>query len=480
MVAFRYVLVGLSFLGFMLVYALRVNLSVAIVAITSTQSSAEDNSTRHCPMPNDTTYSNHTGEFDWDSNQQGLLLGAFFYGYICTQLAGGMLADWFGGKYLFGLGVFITASLSLVIPVCARWSYSALLVIRVLQGVFEGVTFPAMHNLLGKWSPQSELSTMAVIAYSGAQMGTVVSLPISGLLAESQLFGGWPGIFYVPGIAGIVWFLGWLFVASNSPTNNRWISPKERLYIETTAGSKKKFVIPWRSILTSPSVWAINAAHVTFNWNFYLMLTCLPLYMKNVLYFDMSQNSLYSAIPYALLWFLMNVSGVVADRLRKDILSTTTTRKLANTLGLILPAVLLGCMQYAECNRDAALAMVIVAISLSAISMAGYQVNHLDIAPNFAGLLMGISNTFATIPGFVAPSVVGAFTHTGDPYYGWIKVFYLSVGINVTGALLYLVFGSGQLQSWAEESQQQQPIVNSEFLEGSPQKRKHKYTSDLE
>ena len=40
--------------------------------------------------------------------------------------------------------------------------------------------------------------------------------------------------------------------------------------------------------------------------------------------------------------------------------------------------------------------------------MAGFNINHIDIAPRFAGVLMGITNTIATIPGFVGPQVATA------------------------------------------------------------------------
>ena len=38
------------------------------------------------------------------------------------------------------------------------------------------------------------------------------------------------------------------------------------------------------------------------------------------------------------------------------------------------------------------------------------MVNHLDIAPRFAGILMGISNSVATIAGIISPYVVGLLT----------------------------------------------------------------------
>jgi ACS family sodium-dependent inorganic phosphate cotransporter len=36
-----------------------------------------------------------------------------------------------------------------------------------------------------------------------------------------------------------------------------------------------------------------------------------------------------------------------------------------------------------------------------------FSVNHLDIAPQHAGVLMGISNTVATLPGIISPLVTG-------------------------------------------------------------------------
>ena len=46
-----------------------------------------------------------------------------------------------------------------------------------------------------------------------------------------------------------------------------------------------------------------------------------------------------------------------------------------------------------------------VAVGASGLVLAGFSVNHLDIAPRYAGVLMGITNTVATIPGFAAPQV---------------------------------------------------------------------------
>lgn len=40
----------------------------------------------------------------------------------------------------------------------------------------------------------------------------------------------------------------------------------------------------------------------------------------------------------------------------------------------------------------------------------GFLSNHIDIAPNFAGTLMAVTNTLATLPGIFVPLFVGAIT----------------------------------------------------------------------
>ena len=96
-----------------------------------------------------------------------MILGAFYYGYMVTQIPGGMIAEKYGGKWLFGLGIFGTALLSLLTPYGARASTGVLIAIRVVQGIMEGFTVPAMQAMMAKWLPPGERSRLAAIINSG-------------------------------------------------------------------------------------------------------------------------------------------------------------------------------------------------------------------------------------------------------------------------------------------------------------------------
>lgn len=94
----RLVLLVMGFLGFVNVYCLRVNLSVALVAMVKQPYAniSRNNSGNHSgtvlmssESAGETALSKESttsGEFNWDSNTQGTVLAAFFYGYLTTQV----------------------------------------------------------------------------------------------------------------------------------------------------------------------------------------------------------------------------------------------------------------------------------------------------------------------------------------------------------------------------------------------------------
>ncbi|XP_060594913.1 sialin-like [Ruditapes philippinarum] len=450
---YRHSLAFLAFFGFVNVYCMRVNLSVAMVDMVKPQHKDDQNSTSdECQDHNLNSTKTNEGEFDWSTDLQDYILGSFFYGYILTQIPGGWMAEKFGAKWLFGLGVLCTSVLTLVTPIAARYHVGVFIAVRVLEGLGEGVTFPAMHAMWGKWAPLYERSKLAGFSYAGAQLGTVFALPISGWLCDQKTFaGGWPSVFYVFGGIACVWFLVWTLFAYNTPADHPKISREEREFIESSVGMKEDIATPWGAILRCPAVWAVCIAHFSNNWGFYTMLTTLPSYMKNILKFDIKTNGMLSALPYLGCWIGQNSSGITADYLRsKGYLSTVATRRLFTVFGLAVPGLTMILIQFAGCNQTAAVAMLVLCLTAGGFTMGGFQVNHIDLSPNFAGVLMGMSNTWATIPGFLGPAVVGWLTHKHDTRDQWQIVFYIAAAVYLSGAVLYFLLSRGTVQDWNE------------------------------
>jgi len=79
--------------------------------------------------------------------------------------------------------------------------------------------------------------------------------------------------------------------------------------------------------------------------------------------------------------------------------------------GTLVPGALLIATGYMPCDSPySAVAVLSLAIGFSGFQYPGCMVNHVDIAPPFAGILFGISNTAATVPGVISPYTVGLLT----------------------------------------------------------------------
>ncbi|CAH2092632.1 unnamed protein product [Euphydryas editha] len=94
-----------------------------------------------------------------------------------------------------------------------------------------------------------------------------------------------------------------------------------------------------------------------------------------------------------------------------------------------------------------------MALTINGAVTAGYLGNGLDIAPKFSGTIFGIANTLSSFGGWLSTFMVGELTKEHNTYEQWQVVFLILAGTYVCGALTFLIFGSGELQSWNSPTQ---------------------------
>lgn len=396
----------LVFFGLAVAYAMRVNLSVAIVAMTDCNATNPE-------FP----------EFDWNEGIKSYLLSSFFWGYVVTQVPGGYLSALVGAKYMMFFGIFFCSLLALLTPfVALTGGWKTLIALRAVQGLCQGVIFPSTHTFLSKWAPADERGRLVGYCYSGSQFGTVVMLSVSGYIASSPL--GWPSIFYISGCAGILWSLIWFFLCASTPAQHATITPNERRYIETSGQMRRAsdagredfqphLRTPWLRILTSLPFISLLLAHCANNWGFWTLLTQIPTFLKNVLHKDIKHNGPLSALPYLAMIILTCGFIWLSDWLKRrgSNMSLNFSRKFFNSLGLWLPMLALVGLGFITSGGEASAKLVIglltLAVATNAASYLGFHVNHMDLSPNFAGTLMGITNCAANVMSILAPLIVG-------------------------------------------------------------------------
>ncbi|GFX74618.1 hypothetical protein TNCV_1158351 [Trichonephila clavipes] len=296
----RYVLTFLTFLGLGIQYTQRVNLNVTMVAMVNSTSIAAGklNETTSDECPNIFTAANVTkeypeGKYTWSPSTQGVILGAFYYGYVFTPLLGGRLSELLGAKWLLGGGIFFTSLLTLITPMAAELGVGVMVALRVIVGAAQGVNSASMYAMFSRWAPTHERSRLLSICTIGQHVGTIITMPTSGFLIQYNVGGGWPSVFYLFGIIGCLWFLFWVALVYNTPAEHPRISKAELVYIQQhlpqTSAERKSRPIPWGKILRSRAVWAVTIAKFSGTWGFTCLLTKLPAYLADVLHFPIQK-----------------------------------------------------------------------------------------------------------------------------------------------------------------------------------------------
>lgn len=407
----RWLIVLLCFFAFLLCNMDRVNMSIAIL-----------------PM---------SREFNWSPATVGLVQSSFFWGYLLTQVAGGIWADKVGGKRVLGFGVVWWSIATILTPIAARVGLPFLLLVRAFMGIGEGVAMPAMNNIVSRWIPAKERSRSLALVYSGMYLGSVAGLAFSPFLIQKF---SWPSVFYSFGSLGTIWFATWQRNAQSSPLEDLEIRPEEKEFILRNSELKEPVkTIPWKLLLSKAPVWALIICHFCHNWGTFILLTWMPTYYNQVLKFNLTESGIFCVLPWLTMALSANLGGWIADTLVSKGVSITTVRKVMQSIGFLGPAFFLTQLSHVRSPAMAVLCMT-CSQACDAFSQSGLYSNHQDIGPRYAGVLLGLSNTAGVLAGVFGTAATGYILQNGS----WDDVFKVAVGLYLVGTVVWNLFATGE------------------------------------
>ncbi len=408
----RYTLILLAGLAVFICYMDRVIISIAII-----------------PM---------AADFGWTPEEQGRVLSSFFVGYLLTQIAGGWLAERFGGKVVLGSGVIFWSLFTMLTPVAAAGGLTALLVARVFMGIGEGVTFPSIYAMFSRWVPESERSRAIGMLFSAIPLGSVFALLATPWIVTQY---GWEAGFYLFGSVGFIWWIFWYRLTSRTPELHKKITTDELKFIHGADGPTVDTPPPpIKLLLKTPAVWAIIVSHFCANWGTYVLLAWMPTYINKGLGVDFASVGVFTMIPALFSFLALNLGGWLADNLMQRGFNKTRVRKTLQAVGFGGSAAVLSVVGYVE-SVPLAIALMSLGNIFGGAMAGGFGVNHLDIAPKGAGVIMGLSNTAGTLPGIIGVYISGLILGaTGS----WALVFQTASAVLVFGMVFYLIFASAE------------------------------------
>jgi ACS family sodium-dependent inorganic phosphate cotransporter-like MFS transporter 5 len=410
--------------GLQLVYALRVLFSVAIIPISK--------------------------QYGYGAVEQGYANAGFFAGYFLLQVPGGLAATRLGGHRVMFLGVLVPSLVTIVTPFACS-TLGGLIVCRIFTGLLEGVTYPATHALLARWTPLHEKSQIVGLVWAGAYLGTALTLPLAGALVDDgSATGGapsWPLCFFVIGGLGVAWAAAWLAFGASSPEELPRVSAEERAYIaahrgaETPAGAALALPALLRAVARSPPAIVTCVAHFTHNWLFYMLLTEMPTYLTTIVGFNLQKSGSIALLPYLACFGGSVVFGGIADSLvKKRGWRIKSARIAVAVVAEVVPALCIAAAGFFS-SVPVIIALLTASVGFSGASSASYASSYMDLAPADAGTLLAVGNTLATFAGIIAPIAVGDIVAApNDDAQHWQTVFLVAAAIAGVGFLQYAVF----------------------------------------
>ena len=376
----------------------------------------------------------------WSATVQGAVMSAFFLGYVTLQIPAGYLSDRFGGKWVLGLGVLFWSLFTLLTPASAALGITVLLACRFLMGVAEAVTWPSIYSLYSRWVHPDRRASAVGLMNSGISGGAVIALICTPWLISVW---SWQGAFYLYGLLGVLWFAVWAPLARSRPADKTDWDTADAVLATAEAGSaadqndvSAQPVYPRltvRGMLRSRAVWAVAVAHICINWSLYLVLSWFPTFVNRELGADLQLAGFLALAPTIVSLVMAPLAGRLFDRLVTKGHDRLKVRRVMQSLAFV---GITAAMMAITLTDSLVLSVTVITLSnaLTAFSIGGFATNHLDIAPNQSGLLMGVTNTLAAVSSSASVFVSGWIQ---DLSGGWDAVFLTAAGVSVLGAVIY-------------------------------------------
>ncbi|KAJ3129375.1 hypothetical protein HK098_001476 [Nowakowskiella sp. JEL0407] len=425
-------------------------------------------------------------EFGWTQFQESQFVASYYYGYIVPQIMIGIACQLWGGKWLLAVGIGMSSVFTFLAPFTAS-TFWLLILDRVLTGFFQGAALPATTSLYARWIPREKYSLATGIQYSGMYLGTAFTNGIYSTIRDSTMPNsitnwGWQGSYYLFAVLGFGWFLFFIVFAASGPEEyeheevahmhlphkhhahhqpDQVIHGQHMVLEAHKPPPTLKFILKlFGKLLGHRSSIVFFVCHFCSNWSMYLLMGYVPSFLVCILGLDKELSSLFGFLPYLFLYFVLLISSFSADRLiTAKTFSKTTVRKIMVAIGFGLPASCLVGLAFIDSQLGGSI-LLVLGVAFSGAAIPGFFPLPLDLSKDYAGLIISLSNTLATVAGIAAPLFTGAVLTGGNckskPTDGlnpqcrssWQIVLLVSAAVYFVGIVVMTLFGSAEEVDW--------------------------------
>jgi sugar phosphate permease len=359
--------------------------------------------------------------------EAGILLSSFFWGYVITMIPAGYMANKFNAKRLVVTAIVLWGVLSMLTGLVH--SFKALIVIRFLMGLVEGVVAPSFYVMISNWFPKNERAKATGSFNSAAAVSSIIMAPLAGWIISVS---SWSTMFIVLGLPALVIALAFGVLVGNKPENDKRLSEEERNYIIYEIKNEEKSIPEGGNVLKAIfNSRSILLALTYLGWitGFWSFGSWLPVQMKQLSSAGITGIGFLTAIPFLLALAAMYLNARWSDR--------SGNRQLFIAIPLFIGGIALICNHFVENIYAHMVCLIIAAIGLYA-PFGPWWAWVLDSVPRRnIGEATGFINLVGNMGGIIGPIIVGMIIQgTGNVANGFYIIGFL---VLAGGLITYLV-----------------------------------------
>lgn len=364
-------------------------------------------------------------ELNLSQEEYGLLASSFFFLFAVSAVVVGFVANRIRARWVLLVMAVIWSLVQF--PMLATVNLEVLMACRIVLGIGEGPAAAVAVHATYKWFPDKLRGLPTAILAQGSALGVIVTVPVLNWII---LHYSWHWAFGALGIAGLLWAVAWL------------IFGKEGTLVDRPAdGASHDAHIPYRYLLTCPSIVAAACTCFSAYWGLSLGLTWFTSYLREALGYSQQEAGTFTILPWIFGFFVVMIGGFISQRLSSRGVSSRIARGIFPAITLILGGCL---MPFVGSLPSPALNLALLIFG-SAIGSTVYVVlpmivSELTPHPQRAAML-ATSGAFYTLAGIIAPFVMGKVIQDAATPAAGYEFGYLIMGcLMIAGGLIGFLF----------------------------------------
>lgn len=371
-------------------------------------------------------------EFKLSPSAFGVIAGSFFWLFSTSSVVVGFLSNRFPTRWIL-LAMALSWSL-LQLPLYVAGGALTILICRVLLGVAEGPASPLSMHELFKWFPDEKRGLPVAILNQGAAFGLVTA---GLLIPQVTRAWGWRMNFILLGAVGVLWCLLWLRFGKEAEPREPTSQANSAAATDLAVGPVAR--LPYRTILSSPSVLLVFLLGFSAYWTSGLMLTWLPAYLEKGLGFDsVTTGRLFSMILLVTTPYTLGLSWL-SQRLQSRGASTRQARVQVMNVAFFVGGALLVALAVLDLAPLEKVLLFALGNALPSICFALAPAVLAELVPaSQRGAIISIYTALASLAGAIAPMVMGRLVQAsgGTNAHGYEMGFLIGAALLMTTALV--------------------------------------------